>query len=228
MKTFFAAAIAVACLGYAGAASADPGYINAGVNLRAGPGTDFPRITTLQRGRQVEVRGCIQSREWCDVSFRGGRGWVSARYLDINFQGSRRGYWGNRQRARMPIISWNMNSYWDENYRGQSFNRNRDRYRNYGPRSEPTRGGNDRDRDNRSDDRGQNGNRDGQGQTRDRDDRTSSGDRDDRGGNDRDNRTDGNRASDGTRSNDRASGQNTQNCDDPNTAVRETCPARRP
>jgi uncharacterized protein YraI len=50
-----------------------------GVNVRVAPSASAPKITTLARGTPVDVRFCQPG--WCSVSFWGGAGWVSARYL---------------------------------------------------------------------------------------------------------------------------------------------------
>jgi len=49
------------------------------VNLRAGAGGAYERITTLPRGTEVSVDVC--QRGWCLVDSLGVSGWVSSRYL---------------------------------------------------------------------------------------------------------------------------------------------------
>jgi len=49
------------------------------VNLRAGAGVSYERITTLPRGTEVLVDVC--QRGWCLVDTLGVSGWVSSRYL---------------------------------------------------------------------------------------------------------------------------------------------------
>jgi uncharacterized protein YraI len=49
------------------------------VNLRTGPGTGYPIITTAPAGASVKIFSCAPS--WCNVAFRGWRGWMSASYL---------------------------------------------------------------------------------------------------------------------------------------------------
>lgn len=70
MKAILAVAMAAGALCMTAPASADPGYANARVNVRAGPSSDFPRVGALGRGVRIEVRGCITDRSWCDVSWR--------------------------------------------------------------------------------------------------------------------------------------------------------------
>ncbi|MGP0093852.1 MAG: SH3 domain-containing protein [Xanthobacteraceae bacterium] len=52
----------------------------ANVNLRSGPGTDSPLITTIPGGSNVVVNGC--SGEWCSVMWNGHSGYAIARNLD--------------------------------------------------------------------------------------------------------------------------------------------------
>ncbi len=49
----------------------------AGLNLRAGPGTAWPRIGVLSRGQGGQVAGCDAGGRWCALRFPDGReGWV--------------------------------------------------------------------------------------------------------------------------------------------------------
>lgn len=48
-----------------------------GLNVRAGPGTAFPRIGTLARGQGGRIAGCNETGRWCAMVFpNGGEGWV--------------------------------------------------------------------------------------------------------------------------------------------------------
>lgn len=60
-------------------ANAYPAFTTGSVNVRTGPGIGYPKITSLPRGTQVDIRGCQPS--WCRVGFWSGSGWVSAAYL---------------------------------------------------------------------------------------------------------------------------------------------------
>lgn len=53
------------------------------LNLRSGPSTRHHVVRVLRGGSPVRVNACTQGPGWCDVSYRGSRGWVSARYLDF-------------------------------------------------------------------------------------------------------------------------------------------------
>jgi uncharacterized protein YraI len=52
--------------------------------IRSGPGTHFRRIGLLRHNaRHIRNHGCKQVPQgyWCEISYRGVRGWSSGRYL---------------------------------------------------------------------------------------------------------------------------------------------------
>ncbi len=126
-NTLTAIALAFAVLAPSTALAA-PAVVSGGVNVRAGPGVDYPRIGALARNTTVEVSGCIRDQTWCEVSWRGGRGWVSARYLDVSAQNGR---WNIQERGRqvgVATIDFNVRDYWDANYRSRPFYGQRAQY----------------------------------------------------------------------------------------------------
>jgi hypothetical protein len=57
-------------------------YVNANrLNLRAGPGMDFPKISVLERNQEVEKVG--EMEDWAQIRVKrdGHLGWVNTRYL---------------------------------------------------------------------------------------------------------------------------------------------------
>src|ERR1700743_2971516 len=73
----FAAALAAAML--PAAADAATAVTVSNVNLREGPSTDYPVITTLPANTAVEIEGCAQG--WCKVDYAGAAGWMSEDFL---------------------------------------------------------------------------------------------------------------------------------------------------
>lgn len=55
--------------------------VTTSLNLRTGPGTGYPVITSMPNGALVDVRGCVRGYNWCRVDWRGYDGWASASYL---------------------------------------------------------------------------------------------------------------------------------------------------
>jgi hypothetical protein len=54
------------------------------LNLRAGPGTQYPVVGVIGAGQSVPVDGCLSSGGWCRV----GGGWASAGYLSGEMSGA--------------------------------------------------------------------------------------------------------------------------------------------
>lgn len=78
-------------MGFASAAqAAGPAiaYTTADLNMRTGPGTNYPVITTLPRSAGVTVFGCTADYRWCDAAFANVKGWVSGRYLAYGGNGA--------------------------------------------------------------------------------------------------------------------------------------------
>ncbi|MCT7377309.1 SH3 domain-containing protein [Chelativorans salis] len=123
---------AFAFLGAAGgpqAASAADAFTITDVNMRAGPSTRFPRITTLPAGVATTVYGCTRSWDWCDTGWRGLRGWVSAHYLESLYDDRRVIVPDYGRTIGLPIITFEFGTYWDRWYRDRPWYRERDRWR---------------------------------------------------------------------------------------------------
>jgi uncharacterized protein YraI len=195
------------------------------LNMRAGPGTQYPVVTTIPGGRAVDIHGCEGSLNWCDVSWRGNRGWVYSDYLNYTHDRRTRpvAEWGTR--LDLPIVSFSFGDYADRHYRGMPWYSDRgrwdddhrrggDRRSDRGDRRDRWDGDHHRDRDDDDrrgrDDRAERGDRGGDRAERRDDDRAERRDRDDdragRGdrGDDRTERRDHDRAERRDRDDDRA------------------------
>jgi uncharacterized protein YraI len=114
------------------AAEAADGFTTGDVNMRAGPGTQYPRIMVLPRGAPVEIYGCLRGYSWCDVGYYRERGWVSSRYLSV-FYDDRRVYVPYRPRVTVPYLTFEFN-YWDRWYNDRPWYREwRRKYRDERP-----------------------------------------------------------------------------------------------
>ncbi|MBS1167510.1 MAG: type 3 domain protein [Proteobacteria bacterium] len=81
-------------------ALAAPAEVLAAVNLRTGPGAQFYAIGVLPPGAPVEVYGCLNDSDWCDVGYGNMRGWLASRYLGAV------GNWSpEEQIMRPPVFS---------------------------------------------------------------------------------------------------------------------------
>jgi uncharacterized protein YraI len=62
-----------------GFAAAAPAMVENDLNLRAGPGTEYPVVAAMPAGATVDVMACQAS--WCRVAFNGTVGWASRTYI---------------------------------------------------------------------------------------------------------------------------------------------------
>ena len=104
-------------------ANAQQIYANTTTNLnqRAGPDTRYPVLVVVPSGAAVTLFGCVRNLTWCDGSFRGYRGWFSARYLTIPYRNTRLSVASYVRYAYLPTVAFNINSYWDTYYRERPF-----------------------------------------------------------------------------------------------------------
>lgn len=80
-------ALAVLTAGIASASASSVAVSTANVNLRAGPGTNYPAVTVVPQGSRIVTHGCVADYAWCDVAFGQYRGWVSASYIQVVYNG---------------------------------------------------------------------------------------------------------------------------------------------
>jgi uncharacterized protein YraI len=123
--------VAVGLIGFAGTdvVYAADGRTAYAVQLRSGPGEQFPGVTRLAKGLKIDVHGCLSDGAWCDVSWRGRRGWVPA---DIVAVGDdipvTRLEPRNSPPPSVPEVTFELNSYWDNNYAQEPWYSQRERW----------------------------------------------------------------------------------------------------
>ncbi len=156
-------------------AFARPGYATADVHLRAGPSTNLPIVTTIDGGDRVNIHGCLNSYNWCDVTWRGERGWVYSSYLRLAYRDRRVRVPRFAARIDLPVVSFSFGDYWDRHYRHRNWHHRRgywrDRFARHHPGWRHNRSGRDRDhdRDARRGGRDRDHDRDARRRDRDRD-----------------------------------------------------------
>lgn len=87
MKSTAIALIASVAMGLAAvtSASAFMAFTSSKIlNLREGPGEEFPIVGVMERDVRVDVRGCVLDYSWCLVTVDGLVGWAFARSIVID------------------------------------------------------------------------------------------------------------------------------------------------
>jgi uncharacterized protein YraI len=99
-------------------ASAQEAFTTSDVNMRAGPGSRYPVVTTIPSDREVFIHGCLSNWDWCDVSWRRNRGWVFSDNLEALYRSRRIGFDEYRTFVDIPFVSFSF-GYWDRHYRNR-------------------------------------------------------------------------------------------------------------
>ena len=89
----FLRSLALAGAAIVAAVPAYAAYTTGIVNIRTGPGTNYPVITAAAAGAHVSLGNCVGS--WCRVNYGGVQGWMSSLYIAGN---------GPRYVERAPTI----------------------------------------------------------------------------------------------------------------------------
>ena len=113
MRTMLLGAVLGAALLSPMAAYALTAYAGETLTVHAGPGANFPSLVQLGTDTRLWVHGCRQGLDWCDVSHGRMRGWVRGDRLAIR---SDKG-----AIAEIPVASFEIRAYWEENYRREPF-----------------------------------------------------------------------------------------------------------
>lgn len=89
MKTLMFPAIAGALAAMSGAAMAETAVSAVtDLNVRAGPGPQYPVIGVLGAGQSATLSGCLQDSKWCTIAEADGQGWIYSDYVTADFGGS--------------------------------------------------------------------------------------------------------------------------------------------
>jgi uncharacterized protein YraI len=110
------------------AAFAVPGYTVATVNMLAGPDTQYPLIYTLDAGTPVDVQGCTEGWQWCDVIAGGSRGWIAGPYIEYLYNDQPVIVTDYGARIGIPIVTFAIGTYWGRYYVNRPFYRDRARW----------------------------------------------------------------------------------------------------
>lgn len=97
--------------------AAASGATSQGVQLSAGPGDDYPDVMRLAPNLKVTIHGCTRAWDWCDVEWRGNRGFVPAAALDLRKDSVLMPVSTEGPSAGLPQVDFDLSKYWETHYR---------------------------------------------------------------------------------------------------------------
>ena len=127
------AGLTVALAALPGVSQAQLAYAAKQVNLRAGPGMEYPVVAILLAGVPVTVQGCVADYRWCDVEAGPSRGWVYGANIVYPYQGSNVPVINYGAMIGIGILAYSVASYWDQHYVGRPWYPQRQRWINRPP-----------------------------------------------------------------------------------------------
>lgn len=74
------------------------------LNLRAGPQSTAAIIGVIANGDEVSVAGCIESANWCQVTYKDQQGWAYGDYLTTQLGNEPQPLYPNRQTVGVAVI----------------------------------------------------------------------------------------------------------------------------
>lgn len=128
---FTGIALGLLLTAWAPAAAALSAVLTATVHLRAGPSVYYPSVALMPADTPLDVVGCEEGYDWCDVQAGVDRGWVDATFLSAAGPGGQLVIASNAAVLGVPTVSFVFNTYWADYYPGRPWYGRRNFYYNY-------------------------------------------------------------------------------------------------
>ncbi len=108
MKTFRLMAATAGLLSAVGGVASAQTMVTAAtdLNVRAGPGPQYPVIGVIGANRQATLDGCAQGSKWCQVMVDGQPGWAYSDYLTSDFSGGSQVIVTERPADAVPVVEY--------------------------------------------------------------------------------------------------------------------------
>lgn len=76
------------------------------LNLRAGPGPNFEIVDVIAGDDTVTVSSCLETANWCEVTYNGTTGWAYGNYLNTQVNGESVVLYENREAVDVQITTY--------------------------------------------------------------------------------------------------------------------------
>lgn len=75
------------------------------LNIRSGPGPQYPVIGAISTGANAVISGCIEGSQWCQVTYAGRQGWAYSQYMTMSAAGGSPVVL-SQQAAGVPVVTY--------------------------------------------------------------------------------------------------------------------------
>ncbi|APX90182.1 hypothetical protein BV394_10970 [Brevirhabdus pacifica] len=104
-KSVFGASVA-ALLAATSAHAATTAMATTDLNVRSGPGPQFEIVGVIDGNADVTVEGCLETANWCKVSYEGTDGWSYGQYLTAMVESEPVIVVENRDRVKVQTMTY--------------------------------------------------------------------------------------------------------------------------
>ncbi len=126
--------VALPLVAASGVVAAQDAVAGRQINVRAGPGRDYPLVASFGAGTPLGVQGCTAGYGWCDVVGPDGiRGWVYAGNISYRAEQQVVPLPYYAPNIAVPIVSFALGAYWGSYYRDRPFYHYAPRYERHAP-----------------------------------------------------------------------------------------------
>ena len=76
------------------------------LNIRSGPGPEYPVIGHVRENQRINISGCIEGSLWCQVDQKGLQGWAYSQYMVMDSGGRRIVLTERGSEAAIPSVTY--------------------------------------------------------------------------------------------------------------------------
>jgi len=102
----FILAVTAAAMLSATASAATKVEATTALNIRSGPGPQYGVVGVINANDQAVIEGCIEGSLWCQVNYKGERGWAYSKYLTASAAGKTVVIADDRATLKVPVVTY--------------------------------------------------------------------------------------------------------------------------
>lgn len=76
------------------------------LNVRTGPGPQYPVQGVIGANESATMQGCLENSKWCQVTVDGQTGWAYSEYLVADYSGEPTIVYQNRDTIGVPVVTY--------------------------------------------------------------------------------------------------------------------------